>query len=458
MEDLKVIGGGLAGSEAAWQAAERGLSVTIYEMRPIKMTGAHVTPYLSELVCSNSLGSNLIDRASGLLKEELRRMDSMVLDCADKTSVPAGGALAVDREEFSKMVTNRIIDHENIQIVREEILSIPDGLTLISTGPLTSEKLAKNIQRATGEDHLYFYDAISPIIDYESINMSIAFRESRYGRGSEDEGDYINCPFSVDEYEIFVHELINAEKIVLQEFDKGIRHGVRAGPKRFFEGCLPIEVIAERGETALAYGPMRPVGLVDPRTGKRPYAVVQLRQDNLAGTLYNMVGFQTNMSFSAQKRIFRLIPGLEDATFTRFGQMHRNTFIFSPAFLKSTMQTRDRQDLFLGGQIIGVEGYAGNIASGLIAGINAARYKENLALIRLPQTTMSGALLHYVTHASERDFQPMKANFGIMPPLLNRKIKGKRKRAQAYSDRALKDLDEFWKTENAHRQHCSGIN
>ncbi len=441
MTDLIVIGGGLAGSEAAWQSAQRGLKVRIYEMRPETPTGAHQTADLAELVCSNSLGSNLPDRASGLLKNELRHLGSMLLECAEATALPAGGALAVDRGLFAQAVTKRIQNHANIQVVRQEMKEIPDAPTIIASGPLTSESLSKSIAELSGEEHLFFFDAIAPIVAAESINMEIAFRASRYGTGEQDEGDYINCPLSKEEYENFVKALLEAERIELRSFENAIQNGVKAG--HFFEGCLPVEVIAGRGHDALAFGPMRPVGLADPRTGHRPWAVVQLRQDNLAGSLYNLVGFQTNLKFPEQKRVLRMIPGLENAEFVRYGQMHRNTFIASPKLLRSSLQHIQRDDLFFAGQITGVEGYMGNIATGLLAGLNAARQFQGRPPLILPETTMLGALCHYVTHADLKDFQPMKANFGILPPLERKTRLGKRERGQAYAERALLDLESF---------------
>ncbi len=442
---LIIVGGGLAGSEAAWQAAERGVQVTLYEMRPKVMTGAHTTDRLAELVCSNSLGSNLPDRAAGVLKEELRRMGSLLMRIADASAVPAGSALAVDRDAFAQRVTEALERHPNIHIVREEVTEIPSAPTILASGPLTSQRLSQALAQLTGHEHLYFYDAIAPIVVADSINMDICFRASRYGRGERDEGDYINCPFTKTEYDAFVKALVQAERIPLHDFERPILEGavgVRAGKGKFFEGCLPIEVLARRGHDALAFGPLRPVGLTDPRTGKRPYAVAQLRQDNLAGTLYNMVGFQTNLKFGEQRRVFRMIPGLEHADFARYGQMHRNTFLFSPALLHPTLQFRGREDLFFAGQITGVEGYVGNIATGLLAGWNAARWLYGKPLLALPRETMLGALCHYITHASETDFQPMKANYGILPPL-PRRIRDKRERYTAYTRRALKALDRF---------------
>jgi methylenetetrahydrofolate--tRNA-(uracil-5-)-methyltransferase len=441
--ELTIVGGGLAGSEAAWQAAQRGLRVKLYEMRPYQTTGAHVTTNLAELVCSNSLGSHLVDRASGLLKEEVRRMGSLLLECAEAASVPAGGARAVDRDAFAELVTSRITQHPNINLIRQEVEDIPSSPTIIASGPLTSPALSAAILQMTGHEHLYFYDAIAPIVSVESIDMGVAFRASRYDRGDQDEGDYINCPMTRDEYEAFVDALLAAERIDLRDFERDLESGVKAGAHHFFEGCLPVEIIARRGRQALAFGPMRPVGLTDPRSGKRPFAVVQLRQDNLAGTLFNLVGFQTNLKFSEQRKVFRMIPGLEQAEFERYGQMHRNTFIFSPMHLLPTLQSRQRPDLFFAGQITGVEGYMGNIATGLLAGWNAARFLRGQDLLSLPPTTMLGALCHYVTHAAEADFQPMKANYGILPALGDTSIKGKRQRAAAYSQRALENLDEF---------------
>jgi methylenetetrahydrofolate--tRNA-(uracil-5-)-methyltransferase len=441
---LTIIGGGLAGSEAAWQAAQLGIKVNLYEMRPEITTGAHQTSDLAELICSNSLGSNLPDRASGVLKNEMRRLGSMLLECAEATALPAGAALAVDRNLFSRKVTERIQRHPLIKVIRKEVRSIPDSPTILASGPLTSPDLSEALGKFSGEDHLYFFDAIAPIVNYDSINMEIAFRASRYGKGEQDEGDYINCPFTKAEYETFISTLLEAERIELRSFEDTIRKGVRAGAHRFFEGCLPVEIIAERGHDSLAFGPMRPVGLTDPRTGKRPHAVVQLRQDNLAGNLYNLVGFQTNLKFPEQRRVFRLIPGLENAKFERYGQMHRNTFLASPKLLRPTLQHNTRDDLFFAGQITGVEGYMGNIATGLLSGINAARFLKGKPLHILPTTTMLGALCHYVTYADMADFQPMKANFGILPPLeTGGKKLGKRERGKAHADRALIDLESY---------------
>jgi methylenetetrahydrofolate--tRNA-(uracil-5-)-methyltransferase len=456
--EIAIIGGGLAGTEAAWQAAQRGARVRLYEMRPKKMTGAHTTGQLAELVCSNSLGSDELTKAPGLLKHEMRRLGSLMMQCATAATVPAGGALAVDREVFAKLVTEKIESHPNIAVVREEVLQLPqDGVCVVASGPLTSDALAADIARLSGSEYLYFWDALAPIISEDSIDYGIAFRASRYGKHSPHVnspplaeeggiGDYINCPLSKDEYDAFVDALATAEGATLRDFEQ----------QNFFEGCLPIEVMARRGRDALAYGPMRPVGIRDPRTNKRPYAVVQLRQDNIAGTLYNIVGFQTNLKFHEQDRVLRMIPGLGQAEFVRYGQMHRNTFINSPSLLEPTMQfkrkgARDAGEdshvrhpaaLFCAGQIVGVEGYVGNAATGWLAGVNAVRHLRGEALITLPETTMLGALCHYVTHAEPKYFQPMKANFGILPKL-EKPPKDKRKRMEQYALRAQQALDEF---------------
>lgn len=444
--DLTVVGGGLAGSEAAWQAAIRGLRVNLYEMRPAMLTPAHTSGLLAELVCSNSLGSSLIDRAPGLLKEEIRRMGSLLMECADTAAVPAGRALAVDRDVFAELVTERIQAHPNIHLIREEATSIPDGLTVLASGPLTSAALSDAIVQLTGSEHLYFFDAIAPIVTVDSINRDIVYRAARYERlDDEAPGDYLNCPLNEAEYEGFCDALLAAERIELKEFERELEAGVRAGAGHFFEGCLPVEVLASRDRKALAFGPMRPVGLKDPRTGRWPHAVVQLRQDNLAGSLYNLVGFQTNLKFSEQQRVFRMIPGLENAEFARYGQMHRNTFIYSPAVLLPTLQHKERLDLFFAGQITGVEGYAGNIATGLLAGWNAARVFAGQSPLTLPAETMVGALCQYITRASAQDFQPMKANYGILPSLEDESIRGRRSRAVEYSRRALAVLERYLK-------------
>lgn len=430
---LLVVGGGLAGCEAAWQAAEAGLQVQLYEMRPHQATPAHVTDQLAELVCSNSMGSLLPDKAPGLLKAELRGLGSFILQCAEETAVPAGSSLAVDRERFAALVTEKIASHPNITLVRQEITAVPSQPAIIASGPLTSSALTASISHLTGQQYLYFYDAISPIVNHDTIDFTIAFRQSRYDKGEQEEGDYINCPMTEAEYDTFHQAVITAETITLKQFEQEDPH--------FFEGCMPIEVLAKRGREALAFGPMRPVGLIDPRTGKRPFAVVQLRQDNLIGSLYNIVGFQTNLKWGDQKQVLRLIPGLGSAEFLRYGTMHRNTYINAPQLLHPTMQYRSRADLFFAGQIVGVEGYMGNAASGLVAGLNAARLLQGQHPVIFPPTTMLGALCHYVTHAEAKTFQPMKANFGILPPPQHQI--GKSERYRWYSERALTAMRRF---------------
>ena len=441
--NLVIVGGGLAGAEAAWQAANRGIKVRVYEMRPLVQTGAHAGGDLAELVCSNSLGSNLPDRAAGVIKEELRALHSFLISCADETAVPAGAALAVDRVRFSRMVTEQLESHPNIEIIRQEVVEIPNEPSIIASGPLTSEKLTSAIKKLTGYDQIFFYDALAPIVVNDSINRDIAYEASRYSKDRvPGEGDYLNCPMTQGEYYRFVDELVRAERNQLREFESGIDFGVRAGVDKYFEGCLPIEVIAQRGREALAYGPLRPVGLTDPRTGGHAYAVVQLRQDNLAKTLYNLVGFQTNLKYGEQERVFRMIPGLEKVEFERFGQMHRNTFIFSPALLDPSLKFKFRDNLFFAGQITGVEGYAGNIGTGLLAGWNAANLLMGKPLVELPVSTILGGLCQYITHAEAKDFQPMKANFGILPELKER-VRGKRPRAAAFAARSKEELRQF---------------
>ncbi len=424
---ITVVGAGLAGSEAAWQIACRGVRVRLYEMRPVVMTPAHRTDKFAELVCSNSLGSDLPDRALGLLKRELEMLGSLIIKCARETAVPAGGALAVGREEFAAKVTRAVESHPLIEVVRQEVRDIPPGVAIIATGPLTSDALADRIAETLGGEHLSFFDAVAPIVAADSIDMAVAFAASRYGRGDD---DYINCPMTKEEYDRFVEALVSAETIPLRDFE--------AKDKRFFEACLPVEEIARRGHDALAFGPLRPVGLKDPRTGRRPYAVVQLRQDDLAGTLYNMVGFQTNLRWPEQERVFRMIPGLERARFVRYGQMHRNTFLNSPAVLRPTLQSKVRDNLFFAGQLTGTEGYVGSTTSGLVAGINAVRYLLGKRLLVFPPETMVGALLRYISTPSQQEFQPMKANFGLLPPL--DAPMGKRLRYQEYAERALASL------------------
>jgi methylenetetrahydrofolate--tRNA-(uracil-5-)-methyltransferase len=440
---LIVVGGGLAGAEAAWQAATRGIRVNLFEMRPSVQTGAHRTEHLAELVCSNSLGSNLPDRASGVLKSELRAMHSLLMRCAEETAVPAGGALAVDRELFAQKVTAAITNHPNIKIIREEVTEIPQVPAVIASGPLTSGRLSSAIQKITGYEQIFFFDAIAPIAYKNSINLEVAYQASRYGEEIDGSvGDYLNCPMNKEQYYQFVEALLQAERIKLHDYENNMHEGVLAGDPKYFEGCLPIEIIAERGKDALAYGPMRPVGLTDRRTGIQSYAVVQLRQDNRAKTLYNLVGFQTNLKYDEQKRVFRMIPGLESVEFARFGQMHRNTFIFSPALLRESLQYKYRDDLFFAGQITGVEGYLGNVATGLLAGWNAANQILGKPILQMPPGTVIGSLCRYIVHAEARDFQPMKANFGILPDL-EAKIRGKRDRAAAFAERSNLQLTAF---------------
>jgi methylenetetrahydrofolate--tRNA-(uracil-5-)-methyltransferase len=444
MAELMVIGGGLAGSEAAWQAAELGIKVDLYEMRPQVGTGAHTGGDLAELVCSNSLGTLMMDRAPGLLKEELLRGGSLLMRIAQETAIPAGSALAVDRTLFARRVTEAIEQHPNIRLVREEVTDLPGEACIVASGPLTSSSLSRSIAALTGQEHLYFFDAIAPVVTLESINFDSAFRATRYEyeKSLEEGGDYINCPLSREQYNRFIDALLEAERIQLKGFELEIEMGVKAGPQHFFEGCLPVEILARRGREALAFGPMRPIGLHDPRTGFRPYAVAQLRQDNVAATLYNIVGFQTNLTFPEQKRVLRMIPGLENAEFARYGQMHRNTFIFSPSQLLPTLQHVLVRDVFFAGQITGVEGYTGNIATGMLAGWNAARVLRGQEPLTLPLETMLGALCHYITHASPADFQPMKANFSLLPPLDN-PPKSKKYRHVALVERALKAWDSI---------------
>ena len=435
---VTVIGGGLAGSEASWQLACRGVRVRLYEMRPKKLTPAHQTGKLAELVCSNSLRSKEITSAVGLLKEEMRRLFSLIMEAALKSEVPAGKALAVDRELFASYVTAKITSHPLIEVIREEVTRIPEeGVVIVATGPLTSQALAEDLKRLTGEEFFHFYDAIAPIVYADSINWDKVFRADRYQE--EGEGAYVNCPLTKEEYERFVAALLEAEKVPFKEFEK---------PK-YFEGCLPIEVMAERGKDTLRFGPMKPVGLRDPRTGKEPYAVVQLRPENKEGTLYNLVGFQTKLKYREQERVFRLIPGLEQAEFARYGSIHRNTFVCAPKVLEKTLQLKKEPRVFLAGQISGVEGYVESTAMGLLAGINAARLVREKDLLVPPPTTAHGALVHYLTEADPKHFQPMNINWGLFPPLdlppKKRKRMPKKVRYQLMAERALRDL-EHWIT------------
>ncbi|MDJ1110743.1 MULTISPECIES: FADH(2)-oxidizing methylenetetrahydrofolate--tRNA-(uracil(54)-C(5))-methyltransferase TrmFO [Staphylococcaceae] len=429
MTTVNIIGAGLAGSEAAYQLAKRGIKVKLYEMRPVKQTPAHHTDKFAELVCSNSLRGNALTNAVGVLKEEMRRLDSLIIKAADNASVPAGGALAVDRHEFSGYVTDTLKQHANIEVINEEITEIPDGPTIIATGPLTTESLSKQIQTLTGQDHLYFYDAAAPIIEKDSIDMDKVYLKSRYDKG---EAAYLNCPMTEEEFNTFYDALLEAEVVPLKEFEKEI----------YFEGCMPFEEMAKRGRKTLLFGPMKPVGLEDPKTGERPYAVVQLRQDDAAGTLYNIVGFQTHLKWGAQKEILKLIPGLENVEVVRYGVMHRNTFINSPTNLQQTYQFKGNDSLFLAGQMTGVEGYVESAASGLVAGINMAKYVDNKPVITFPENTVIGSMAYYITHTSSKNFQPMNANFGLLPSL-DKRIKDKKERYEALAARALASLEHF---------------
>lgn len=443
---INVIGGGLAGCEAAYQIAKRGIKVKLYEMKPIKFSPAHSSENLAEVVCSNSFKSNLLTNACGLLKEELRILDSLLIKCADETSVPAGQALAVDREKFSKLVTEKIRNNPNIEIINKEVQEIEDdAITIIATGPLTSEKMSNRILELTGENELYFYDAAAPIISKDSIDFNIAFYGDRYSQEKKkDESieewqkrqkleckDYINLPMNKEEYENFWKELINAEIVTLHDFEK----------REIFEGCMPIEIMAKRGIDTLRFGPLKPVGFDDPRTVKRPYAVVQLRQDNKEATIYNLVGFQTNLKFGEQKRVFSLIPGLQNANFVKYGVMHRNTYINSSNLLDETYKLKTSKNIFFGGQISGVEGYVESISSGLIAGLNAAKLYNNKKLVRFSNKTVIGALAQYISTPNEK-FQPMNANFGILPEL-EEKIKDKKLRYSKLSQISLEAIKEY---------------
>lgn len=425
--EVNVIGAGLAGAEAALQLSKRGIKVNLFEMRPEKSTGAHKTDKFAEFVCSNSLGASDCSNASGLLKKEMELLGGELIRIAREYSVPAGSALAIDRELFSAAVTERIENDNNINIIRKEVLKIPEGCTIIASGPLTSNSLADSIKDFTKNEHLHFFDAIAPIVEKDSINFDKAFWASRYDKG---EASYINCPMNKEEYENFYNILINAPRIELKEFEKNAK---------FFESCLPIEVLAARGVDTLRFGPMKPVGLVDKRTGIENYAVVQLRQDNSAKTLFNLVGFQTNLKWSSQKELLQSIPGLENVNIVRYGVMHRNTFINSPKLLNSSLQTRERKDLFFAGQITGTEGYTESIATGMLAGINAANYVNGNALIDLPGTTMLGALTHYISDINHEKFQPINSNWGIVDPveLPKKERKNKKLKAELISKRSI---------------------
>lgn len=439
MKKITIIGGGLAGCEAAWQAAKRNMEVTLYEMKPKKLSPAHSSEGLAELVCSNSLRSDDINNAPGVLKEEMRLMGSLLMEAARETAVPAGSALAVDRTLFSQYVTDKIESCKNIKLVREEISAIPDEkedeIVIIASGPLTSDPLSQSIAKLIGEEYLYFYDAISPIIDVESINFDIAFKQSRYDRG---EADYINCPLNKEQYHQFVEALLSAKQVKTKDFEK----------EKFFEGCMPIEVMAGRGPETLAFGPMKPVGLKDPRSEEKPYAVLQLRQEDKEGTMYNMVGFQTRLVYGEQKRIFRMIPGLENAEFLRLGSMHRNTYINSPLHLEPTLQLKTRKNLFFAGQISGVEGYIESAAMGILAGINASYISKGKESLIPPAATAVGALARHITNSEPKHFQPMNINFGIFPPIEREKGKKVKKqdRKALHSKRAIEEMKRWLET------------
>ncbi len=429
-QDIVIIGGGLAGSEAAWQAANRGARVTLYEMRPKEPTPAHKTGFLAELVCSNSLGSDDSLTAPGILKAEMRLLGSLIMKIADEARVPAGSALAVDRDVFAQKITQALESHPNIRIVHEHVATLPaDGIVIVATGPLTSDALAAELKTLTRSQHLYFFDAIAPIVDAESIDHDLVFRASRYDKG---DADYLNCPMTEIEYEAFYQALLTADKVVPKEFEK----------VPYFEGCLPIEVMAERGRDTMMFGPLKPVGLTDPKTQARPYAVVQLRMENQHGTCYNLVGFQTKLTYGAQKRVFRMIPGLANVEFLRYGSVHRNTFVNAPALLQTSLQLKYQPRVFIAGQLVGVEGYTEAAASGGLAGINAARLLQNMDPVTVPETTGHGALLHYIVTSDPRHFQPMNMNYGLFPPLVSR-IRDKRERQSQIARRALEDFSTW---------------
>lgn len=440
MSEITIIGGGLAGCEAAWQAACRGVGVRLYEMRPSAKTPAHTSDMLAELVCSNSFRSADTHNAVGLLKEEMRRLDSLLMRVAGATSVPAGSALAVDRDLFAGKVTEAISGHPLIEVVREEVTSLPEtGVTIVASGPLTSDSLTRALLTVTNEDYLYFYDAIAPIVEADSLDMGVVFRASRYGKGGD---DYLNCPFTEQEYQRFYDALMTAEKVPVRDFEN----------PRFFEGCMPIEVMAERGRDTLRFGPMKPVGLTDPRTGRRPHAVLQLRQENREGSTYNLVGFQTRLKWGEQGRVFRLIPGLEDVRFARYGSMHRNTFINAPALLRPTLQLKERPNILMAGQVAGVEGYVESAAAGLLAGINAARLVTGVEPVTPPETTAHGALIRHLTQSDPKHFQPSNVNHGLFVPL-EEHVRDKERRKAMMAERALEALDA-WKRETGSLKVC----
>ena len=431
MKKIAVIGAGLAGSEAAFKIAEEGFNVDLYEMRPVKKTPAHRTQNFAELVCSNSLGGKDLTTGAGLLKEEMKILGSVTIPVAEEFSVPAGGALAVDREKFSKKITDIVENHPNIKVIRKEITKLPEDydFIIIATGPLTSEDLSKEIQKITGAEYLYFYDAIAPTVDAETVDYSKGFWGDRYGKG---EGDYFNCVLTEGEYELFYNELLKGEQVPLKDFERAV----------FFEGCLPIEEIARRGKQTLLFGPMKPVGLTDPKTGKQPFAVVQLRKENREGTLLSMVGFQTKLKYPEQKRIFRLIPALKNAVFVRLGSIHRNTFIQSQKVLRPTLQLKKDPKILFAGQITGVEGYAASAATGILAGINVSRMLRGQEPVVPPETTMLGGLVRYITEPKE-ELQPMNPNFALLPDL-DKKIKNKRKRKLLKAQRAIQNMKRFY--------------
>jgi len=428
---VNVIGAGLAGSEASYQLAKRGFKVRLYEMRPNKLTEAHQTGLFAELVCSNSLRSNSLENAVGILKEEMRILDSLIISCADKTQIPAGGALAVDRDTFPKMVTDALNEFPNIEVIYGEVEEIPSGYTIIATGPLTSPTLHQSMKEILGHEYFYFYDAAAPIVAKETIDFEKVYLKSRYDKG---EAAYLNCPMREDEFNQFYDALVSADVAKPKSFEEEI----------FFEGCMPIEVMALRGRQTLLFGPLKPVGLEDPKTGETPYAVVQLRQDNAASTMFNLVGFQTHLKFHEQKRVFSMIPGLEEAEFLRYGVMHRNSFINSPSLLKSTYQYKENEQIFFAGQMTGVEGYVESAASGMVAGINMARLINHLPLIDFPQETIIGSMSHYITHAEPKHFQPMNANFGIVSALSFKHKKKERK--LLYAKRAIEEIKTIKET------------
>ncbi|PID02775.1 MULTISPECIES: FADH(2)-oxidizing methylenetetrahydrofolate--tRNA-(uracil(54)-C(5))-methyltransferase TrmFO [unclassified Sporosarcina] len=429
---VNVIGAGLAGSEAAWQLANRGVQVKLFEMRPVKQTPAHHTDKFAELVCSNSLRANNLTNAVGVIKEEMRQLNSLIIQAADDCAVPAGGALAVDRHEFAGNVTEKVRNHPNIEVINEEVKKVPEGITVIASGPLTSPALAEEIRQLTGEDYLYFYDAAAPIVEADSIDMDKVYLKSRYDKG---EAAYLNCPMNAEEFERFYEALTSAEVAPLKDFEKEL----------YFEGCMPIEEMAKRGVKTMLFGPLKPVGLEDPKTGKEPIAVVQLRQDNAAGTLYNLVGFQTHLKWGAQKEVLKLIPGLENVDIVRYGVMHRNTFINSPRVLNCTYQLKSQPTILFAGQVTGVEGYVESAGSGLIAGINAAQLAKGKRPVRFPRETALGSMARYITEADPNNFQPININFGLFPEL-NRRYRTKAERADKHATRALDALQEFKST------------